>query len=321
MKFLKTLLLVALCKTGSYSMAQTYISFPNDSAYWCMKTYYGTHDTGIDGYNIYSYIILNDTIIKSKAYKNIGKIRRYSYTYVSGHSYDNDIYEGLIGGLRQQDKVVYFYKYTYYDGGLDDFDNLPDTTDYVLYNFNLSIGDTMNFGSNMGTLYSIDSIQLLDETFRKTYKFSLGCIPETTTWVEGIGDIVFGLFTGNVYCGEGPPGYSFISFTSHDAELIHGIYEENSCAEGGVDVVPEMTGNDVTINVGNNNTIEIQASTDLIGTEVRIFDIYGITNYAGYLSGNKFNIDISILSQGYYICSLFKQNEQMANKKFVIVRD
>lgn len=143
--FCTLFILIFLMRQAS---AQSYIPFPEDSAEWCFE--YGTgFDVAPFYTGLYKYFFEDDTVIQGVTYHNIGITRtwygKFNYGEMPPLLYSNltDTYLGKVGGLRTDGKKVYFYRYP----GIESADGswfafyIPDTTDCLLYDFNLDSGD------------------------------------------------------------------------------------------------------------------------------------------------------------------------------------
>lgn len=150
--------------------AQTYVPFPTaqDSVAWKMVS--GSWNSHQESYEYFS----EDTIINAYTYSKIYK----------GNSLFVDDSNSLISLIREENKRIY-------TRGL--FNN----TEYLLYDFSLQLGDTLFLNiSNSDTLilFSIDSIELDNNTFRKQFQF-FGFnefSSDTFFHVEGLGNLEYG---------------------------------------------------------------------------------------------------------------------------------
>ncbi|MFN3300585.1 MAG: T9SS type A sorting domain-containing protein [Sediminibacterium sp.] len=190
---------------------QTAFPFPLENAVWTEVQHIFSNDTIIVHYGI-----IGDTLIKGRSYKKI---------FTSKDSAFKETNEDLsyFGALRTEGtKTLVLPKPRY----------AFDTTEYLVYDANFKIGDTLYYGivnSEAGgsvIVNSIDSIQLLDNTIRKRWNFkrtyyrnngtptSQDCI---FSWIEGI---------GNIKCPFNEP---FIcAFASRSADRLVSFEENNN---------------------------------------------------------------------------------------------
>ncbi|MBA7580749.1 hypothetical protein ES708_22643 [subsurface metagenome] len=162
---------------------QKYFSFPTENVNWNVYLEYSISESPTDTV-LLRYTIHGDTIINQIAYKKL--------CLESGDTLDPEIES--VGGLREQDKKIYFIG--------QDFLRNPHYEESLLYDFNKQIGDTVKH-DNYGTCYSIieniDSIEI-DGEYRKRYEVYASnnyYFPDQEYWIEGIGSIKNGLL-GNI---------------------------------------------------------------------------------------------------------------------------
>lgn len=118
------------------------------------------------------YSIGNDTVINNVTYKNIYLSRGYEFP-------QNKI---LYGQVREtDDKKVYLFK-----GG----------EEKLYYDFGMKILDTF---SNW-QLVKINNVNLFGQN-RKKYEFKSICTADTTSWIEGIGNIRGPFYEDSFHCG------------------------------------------------------------------------------------------------------------------------
>lgn len=157
--------------------AQTYVPFPTtqDSVAW-KETTSIRGDEGEPNYVNYHYkYLIGDTIIDSL---------NYSIIYASRVAFANN--KGyIVGYIREYNKKIYY------------LENENFSTEDLLYDFNLQIGDTLKRSLHYPKICtSIDSILLDNNEYRKRYFFNY-----ETEIVEGIGTI--GIISGGIVQFEG----------------------------------------------------------------------------------------------------------------------
>jgi len=162
---------------------QNYYPFPVENVNWNVYLEYSLHENPTDTV-LLRYTLHGDTTINLVNYKKL--------CLESGDTLNPEI--ETIGGLREQDKKIYFIG--------QDFLGHPHEEELLLYDFNAQIGDTVKH-DNYGTIYSIieniDSIEI-DGEYRKRYKVYASnnyYFPDQEYWIEGIGSIMNGLL-GNI---------------------------------------------------------------------------------------------------------------------------
>jgi len=129
---------------------QKYFSFPTENVNWNVYLEYSISESPTDTV-LLRYTIHGDTIINQIAYKKL--------CLESGDMLDPEIES--VGGLREQDKKIYFIG--------QDFLRNPHYEESLLYDFNKQIGDTVkhdNYGTSYSIIENIDSIEI-DGEYRK----------------------------------------------------------------------------------------------------------------------------------------------------------
>lgn len=184
------ILLIAFSCVNIYSQ---YVPFPLDSIGWKIDLKCWSNGESFPCGS--DYILMNgDTVINNKVYK---KLDYYTYTYL-----------GYYGFLREESKVISFIpnqefsSYSYYD-----------TSEYILYDFNLEVGDTFYLGLSelYSTVYDIDSVQLNNGEWRRRILLTevTSYICYLMEWVEGAGNLNGHPFYNNVIsCLDHFPNFS-----------------------------------------------------------------------------------------------------------------
>lgn len=193
------------CLIFALGNAQTsvYKPFPSNYGNWI---YQYIDDFGMPPFFYKQYRLNGDTTLGSTSYKKI---------------YDGMSYSG---GIREDNKIIYF---------------VPDTasSEYVLYNFNLSVGDTV-FNPFNGSILNndtaivtqIDSV-LATDGWHKQFHFSTW-----STWIEGIGSTFFLLspfqmfpLSGNYHlvCSVNDSSFIYPNTISSCALSVNDDFEKN----------------------------------------------------------------------------------------------
>ena len=194
--------------------AQTYHPFPTHDAWWSEEAAYpqggpgGNFSMHHDGL---LFGLSTDTTFNNKHYINIAYWHSYFYDEVWSNSYGFNVPLNVagykIGCLREDSsKKVWAIRYTnsYVDGMTSYFNSLPEDSELLIYDFNLSLGTY--FGNYQVT--NKDSVQLLDGSYRRRFIFDNG-----DEWIEGIGSFE-GLFDGGGY------PYYWLNCFSHDSVTL-----------------------------------------------------------------------------------------------------
>lgn len=146
----------------------TYVPFPTDSVAW-NETYRSTTPIDEPSYQIFIFMIGETDTIDNKLYNIV-------YRGSVAFEVNNNTY--IMGYWREENKIVYFKDH-----------NITEP-EKIYYNFNLNIGDTIfynNIYNDFSVLQSIDSIEIVDGSYRKRYHYFSSSFQMTQ--VEGIGNI------------------------------------------------------------------------------------------------------------------------------------
>lgn len=178
--YLTTLILFSL---NILINAQSYYSFPTDTARW--NCVYEGQAFGPPFYYLnYQYLLKGDTAISGLDYKKV--------FFRETDSPENESY---IGGLREdENKNIYFYPTSQYldfnsQAGGRVFPN--NTSEHLLYTFNNLVIDSIlpinsENESQQIQVYNIDSV-LIGLDYRKRYWINQSNLLGEDYWIEGIG--------------------------------------------------------------------------------------------------------------------------------------
>jgi hypothetical protein len=290
MKKLFTTLFLACLFSLASGQTNVYNPFPIDSAYWSVA-----HGGSFDGcYYTIHYGMLGDTLIEGNSYSKI---------WQNTDSVFNPSNATYFAALREDSTKKVFVR-TYFD-----------TTDVLLYDFSLEVGDTFCFeffSGNCHTVQAIDSI-LIGNSFRRVIH-----IPdsEPQQWIEGIGNI-YGLFdnmvTGSIYnellCFQQNNSLLYFSFGP-------GCYCDNHI---GISENISMFSSTVFPNPATNSaTIDFENPTNA-NFGLQVFDITGRTVIEQNIKTNRTQLNTQNLPPGIYQYRLISEKERRQNfGKFVV---
>jgi len=296
MKNIKFIFIYFLFISNIEAQTNVYHPFPDTNAIWCETSFYLLH-TYIECPSI-AYLA-GDTTINNIKYKIL---------------LANQNCFGLInrGGIRQDtiNKTVYFC--------------IPNTTtDTLLYNFNLHVGDTLPITyNNSGYNYvaSIDSV-LVGPTYRKRYNIHNGSSSNGCSLIEGIGST-----KGLLYPLNGALGYSFILNCFSNAGQIVYPYSPNTnegycCAQLLTEVITVYNETAITIYPNPaSDKIEVSSRQNEV-SNIEIYNLLGEIIYAyptaDYLS--PITINVADIPNGVYFMQV-KTSEGIFTKKVIIQR-
>ncbi len=290
---MKTLFFISLITLTLSAQGQAYVYKPFPTSYG--KWVYDFHDglLHFDNNEVTKstlYELQNDTTISSVSYKKISMDGAYK------------------GALREQDQRIYFY---------------PDTAtkEYVLYDFNLVVGDVItvfagNYNATTATLVSIDYITASDGTHKRFhFQNYTSDLTQTgnSTWIEGIGSFN-GLLRPNLTNGYWQFTYqdelkcmtSDLPFqypAGADPCVLTGTRQET--ASETMSIFPNPSNSSFTIDFKNQ-----------LVKEVSVSDVLGSVIFRGNVNQEK-NYTIPALKTGTYVLSIIDINNRIVHEKIV----
>lgn len=283
-----------------YSQEYEYVAFPNANAIW--SEYYGKEL--VDSYFItYDKIALNgeDTLINQQSYKKL-------YLF-EGTTFDVSM-ATYLGGIREEDKKIYYLGNKLHDGKPFAFDT---PSEILLYDFNVNIGDRLNCdGELLANFYglvveTIDTISI-GSTLRKRISFEYS----NAKWIEGIGSVQGLLFAGEPIATRGQPTGDLICFKLNDE--IHYFNESfDECMPSGVSE-NEFVKNALIFPNPTNDEINIVIPENFISRRISVFDIYGKMMKSEYISTKNIVINLNNLPTGIYVVKIQGENSTLNYK-------
>ncbi len=272
-------LLIAIVYVFSNGYAQTYYPMPSDSATWTVVQYgYGVTppETGVTHFGLAGDTVI-DAFTYHKIYYNYGGLG-----FVNPDSAFNLQTASLYGVFREDSsKKVWFRQLPF------------DSTDILMYNFALNVGDTFCFydepcGVLCHPVSLIDSI-LINGSYRRQIHFNYAGQEET--WIEGIGSIYDNwdghwCFTGNIawflncYAERGVHIFG-------DCDFPTGI-NETSEESSALKMFPNPVDDFLMIENG------------IIGANISIKNVLGQHCFSHHLTSGKLQMEVGFLEAGIY---------------------
>lgn len=275
------------------SNAQTYVPFPTsaDTAVWFVDYYYAPFD-----YGYYNIVTEGDTIFGSQEYTKLYYNNGTSYTYYAA--------------IREENKVIYLRDLVSNRHG-----SININSDTILFDFNVQVGDTINWFSlysGLMEVYSIDSVQVADGTYRKRFNFL--DIPGgfvSFQAVEGIGSNLGFIHTPMVG-GGGTETYCYFLNGNFVWTLWLGA-NESDCYTSTKQLKSNSTIKIYPNPTSDNLNIEFETTEQ---RELMIFNQLGqmVLNE----SSNQVNVVLSLedLPKGFYVLAI-RSKERTFTKKIV----
>ncbi|MDD2550524.1 MAG: T9SS type A sorting domain-containing protein [Bacteroidales bacterium] len=305
---------VILIALSSQLYPQEYNPFPKSNAIY--------HTAGDNCFNdsiwSFKYAIYGDTIINSLTYSKVYEM--YDTTLLHPKS-------NYFAAVRENDSKQVFVLFPWFD-------------EFILYDFNLEVGDTIWYELGGGLCYNnmffepithykvvdeIDTILLENGEYRKSWSL-LGGI-EKSTWVEGIGSIYwYGLFDpliSYIYlCGD---DYQFACFKQNDTVL----YLNNPFCEN---CFCNFTSSGVTTGIPPTNILTVFPNPTKGVISVRINSNYS-SNYKLSITYNtglkiiekniranqEIELDLGNYARGLYLVQVFDENGKLLETQKVVV--
>ena len=305
------ILLVFVCFT-KVNIAQLYQPFPTDSAMWREWAY--ELDASYNDTWDYQYFIQGDTIIVGKNYHKILYTGTYHHvSWTSGWTNYVNQYKGAF----REDTAKHIL-----------FCPPGDIIEYVLYDFNLNVGDTLSqsYMNSLGSgnwVSAIDSI-LVGGQYHKQYHISNDTASSSwnlnyVSFIEGVGSTfgLLGLGGGSLwpvfereshlscYTHNGIMEYSDDSTTTSCDPVIIGVVEHQ--AETPISIFPNPTTGIVNIKTPYSEK-----------TEINILDVLGKTIYKTEFSSAENSINLSQLPKGIYFLKATSGNKISTTQKIVL---
>ena len=281
--------------TFSLSLVLTSISFsqslPDSSAIWTIASIsMGSYFQN----NTYSYE--TDTIINS-------------LTYVTIFTTNDSIYD--------PSNSNYYCAVREYEGRW--FFVLKDqTNEYLLYDFNVNIGDTVIInnpwtdGEKELIVFNTDSLELTDKYYRTIdvgfYDGPSGQPNIIDRWIKGIGS-TNGLFYSGFYICD--IGYQLLCFHRNDT-LIYLDSPDGTCGYILVGIKPKTLSEEIEVSPNPVIDLLIIGSKDDL-----VIKLYDNTGKYIFTTNNK-SIDISKLNAGIYFIQIFDLNLQLLKSEKII---
>lgn len=189
--FLLTFLLYSLtCKSQ-------YESFIRDSAVWTISED-DIETLWIDNY--FGYYMNGDTIISGKQYKKTSRLffRNDAPNWSSPYQVDS---MKVVAYIREENKMIYAIK----DSSLLYPYNCPNNTEFLLYDFNITIGSLISWCIQSESPDTVNNIEISSPLNRKKYITQGGM-----GYIEGIGN-ENGLFE-DTFIGIGGSGVNLVNY-------------------------------------------------------------------------------------------------------------
>lgn len=179
------------------------LPFPVKDAEW-VTAHYDVYCTGGSTRRyLWREYLGTDTLMDNVVYHRVLIQPECIRIYGGSHCQDDiEYYTGgptVIGGLREENRKVYFHKFSSMDFGFYEsaFKDIPDTTDVLLYDFNWKTGDTAVIQRKTGNPFKYEVVGATNGGGRKIITLKkLIMYYYNTEILEGMGEVngLFGLY-------------------------------------------------------------------------------------------------------------------------------
>ena len=301
------------CRKGwGEAYAQQYIPFPTDSAQWSVRNCFYSSQACTS----FQHKMKGDTLLNGLVYHKI---------YYSHDLAYNSPSQTLHCFLREDTTKKVFVKYPVGAG--------IDTSEFMLYDFNLAIGDT----TTIRLLYPTDTLLKLVVTnvdsnlFLNGYRNYIGLQTGTGyvwgggcdifSWSVGIGCNIGGLLYNEFPLGACWSDYrpDLVCFWERGTYIFGGTFCDY---ETGIN---EIEANNTAMllypNPANDEVNIIFNDTTAATALVEIHDLLGkLIERVSLKSGVPFNYNAASLPKSVYMVSLYINGELVENKKLVLIK-
>lgn len=307
--FFTTILLLLLLLNSFFAKAQQYNPLLKANTFWDIMISSSSEICYLESGG--RYFLLGDTIISGNTYSII---REFPIVPINNPGpycppFIVNPNTSVISGFIREDTIT--QQVFVYDQSND--------TDALLYDFNLTDGDTLNsVYAGQGASIIIDSVRtttLLNGDLRKIFYYSDtwgNTCNQFQYYIEGIGSQV-GLHFPLVYisCGSGG-GLTCVK--SNDIQLYGG-----QCV-GTVGLKEEKVHEQLEIYPNPANevlNISIAKDIDLTNASISLFDVMGKEILNRKIESNTTLIDVSQYTKGVYFYQIIHQEQQISGKLII----
>lgn len=307
-----------------YANAQqySYVPFPKNNTVW-IQQYHLNRDSVL---NINIIVTSEDTFMYQRNYKKVFTFSTPSFQQANA---------SFLGGIREDSLKRVFYigkSFLYKSPAVSN-----DSTEILLYNFSVNIGDTLqvedypNLIDDSLVVRSIDTIILGNQT-RRLIKIGLPTadFPEEiftyVTWLEGVGKLNnFGCDYGGVLSGNSDRVLTdlrrfSLHFLISGNDTIYTSSTNNGCY-GYVGIFnPEAKITTATIFPNPTNTELTIFTTNSSIKTVKLYNLTGQLVLEQNLLNtpqNQSNIDVSLLKIGLYNCVVELANGSTSTQRLI----
>ena len=301
-------------------VAQTYHPFPDSSAIWRIEL---THSSEPDPIIItnHSVLIFNDTIINGNTYHKL---------YNSDITSSDTLNSNYTGAIREVNKRIYLHldslsahNITFFCRWWNGSDTSVLNKDLLLYDFNVSVGDTILYDyldSTKIEITSVDSI-LIQNQYRKRYHYNF----VSSNYINNCNGLfwVYNYYIESIGSPLGIFGHLGTYFENHSEILC---FEDTEIAYPDSLACYNAVGiNDATKKENsvaiypnpNNGTFELTIDAPFQQANLTIFDVTGKVIIQQKITQNNTQLNLLSHPKGMYFYQLLVDGKQVKGKLIV----
>lgn len=298
----KTITLLLITCFSLTGFTQAYQPFPTSNAMWREASGGFQCSCCSD----FQYTITGDTVINTLTYHKIQKTGvKYLEDWIgnctSNIAYVINQYAGCFRNDSANKKVFIIYPMA--------------SSDSLLYDFNLSIGDTVpaslvnQYGNIVNIVTDIDSVYL-GSVYRKRFKLDSCMFPQQLYYIEGIGS-TFGLLSPTWCPFE--EIYNLLCFSENSLT----VFPNNTTTCSVVTSVNEIPLENPFSIYPNPSTGQLNINSNLQSYDISIFNSTGQLIKKKYINSTSALFDISDLPTGLYLIQLTENGNQIYKQTII----
>lgn len=294
--------------SSSYVFSQIRTPFPDSTGAWTIRFSSSDCCPPTTTYEGFRYYINGDTVLNSLSYHKLYR----------GNTNLSDSTGSYYGAFRESGQKIYYRG----QNNLSISSSYSDTVEYLLYDFNLGVGDSVlilncSFPSDSGYLYvqSIDSV-LLNGFYYQRWNFS-SYFSTNPQWIEGIGSMS-GFFPYNSYSCPIQWDNELACFHENNEDIIFNIFGASSCQTVGLSNLSAYNDFKLFPNPCNGN-FSISLGSGKSNSTITVYDIMGKIVLTERIAKFQENYSIAGYDDGIYFVTV-NSNGSRVSQKLILSR-
>ncbi len=189
------------------------------------------------------------------------------------------------------------------------------TDEFLLYDFDVNIGDEISTRTCQFNVIDVDSILLLDGTYRKRLYVSNNQGDVPFSWIEGIGDLKG--FLNPRYCSMSD-NIAIVCHYNEDTQIYQNPNFDDCWILSSTKEVDTVSSLMIYPNPST-GMVRVEYPSSLIRT-VEVFTTFGQQIYTTTLNTYQADVDLSIYDRGTYIIRLQTNDKNIHYQKVVLIK-